>query len=237
MKVLIIAPIWKRPEVWEVVCRNLQRFRNSVKWEVTILAVLCPFDPDLKRLERTCRRFSVHRCYFPNLPVGRKLNAGILYAMKKFEFDYLMNFGSDDLIHPAIEKIYQPAMDAGVPFFGIDSLYFRDFNTGKTFYFRCYTNGYALGGGRMIARELLEKLILEADTPYSPEVCRGMDGDSGIRIRKYCRIEDEVINAGEFPYIVDLKTDTNINHITQIEGHQSQIKYVPNNYLDEYYDI
>ena len=235
MKILILIPLWKRPEIWRIVCRNLLAFRKSVNWDIQILTVISPEDPDMKQLKRDCRVTGVDICYYSNHPVGRKMNAGVNYALHHYEFDYLMNFGSDDLIHPAIEKLYQPYFNCGCKFFGIDSLYFHNYYSKETFCFKLYTDGLACGAGRMIHRTILERMYA-LDVPlYDNCQERSCDSKSSDRIRQYARITDTIVPSGEFPYIVDIKTNTNINHISFIELHQTQITKTESNFLELHY--
>jgi hypothetical protein len=239
MKILILIPLWKRPEVVEIVYRNLKLFCRKVKWEIEVLAILCPDDPKLKELEGLCSEYNIFMCYFKNQPLGRKMNAGINYALKKFKFDYLMNFGSDDLIHPRIELLYKKAFKNNVPVFGIDSLFFYDLISKKTFYFKTYTyRGMVVGAGRMIHRDVLELMKKKNIDLYEDEIERSCDGNSSERMKLWLKIPNTVINSGEFPYIVDIKTNTNINHITHIElNNQTQIEYFPDDYLNKYFKL
>lgn len=235
MTILILIPLWKRPEIVKAVFKNLWRFKKEVSWTVEVLAIISPEDPSARHLEALCNDFNVEKCWFKNDPLGRKLNAGINYALKKFDFDYLMNFGSDDLIHPKIEQLYELYIKNEIKLFGIDSLYFTDLK--KTFYFKCYTDNFAVGAARMIHKSIFEKLKVKGTGLYSDHINRGCDGDSSVRIKTFFNISDVVIKAGEFPYLVDIKTNTNINHFISIESHQSQIKYFPNTYLKQFYAV
>lgn len=237
MKILILIPCWKRPEVVNIVFNNLSIFKMSVKWEIQVLAILCPNDPCLKELEELCDKYEVYKCYFKNQPIGMKLNAGINFAMEYFDFDYLMNFGSDDLIHPRIARLYGAAFKDLTPVFGINSLFFYDLQTKKTFYFKTYTDQYAVGAGRMIHKSVLLKLQIKSITLYDNSIERSCDGNSSLRLKQWLGVENRVIHSGKFPYIVDIKTNTNINHITQIESHKTQIEYFPNDYLDKYFQL
>jgi hypothetical protein len=237
MKILILIPLWKRPEVVELCFKGLQWFRYKVNWDIQVLAILCPYDPELEKLEKLCGLWNIDHCYYPNQPLGEKHNAGINYALQHFDFDYLMNFGSDDLIHPYIAALYRPYFDQKTPIFGINSLFFYDFDTKRTFFFKTYTEDYAIGAGRMISREVLDKMKLRGIEMYENSIMRSCDGNSANRIQNWTGIKNTVINCGKFPYIVDVKTATNINHITQIESHKTQIEYFPNDYLTRYYNI
>ncbi len=237
MKILILIPLWKRPEVVELCFKNIGWFRIMTSWSIEILAIISPEDPNIMELEELCWAYNIEKCYFPNQPLGEKHNAGINYALQKFDFDYLMNFGSDDLIHPSISDLYQPYFNEKTPIFGINSLFFYDLDTKKTFFFKTYTEDYAIGAGRMISRALLDKMKFRGIEMYENSIMRSCDGNSANRILSWTGVKNTVINCGKFPYIVDVKTATNINHIIQIESHKSQIEYFPDDHLSQYYQL
>lgn len=246
-KILILIPCWKRPDITQIVFENLSMFKNSAEWDVKVLTILSPGDPFLSEIENQVQEFGFDICYFKNLPVGNKLNAGINFALKKFDFDYLMNFGSDDLIHPQIVKLYENHIKEKVKFFGINNLYFYDLRSSKLtqdpvertrcFFYHTYNDCKSIGAGRMIHRAVLEDMIKVHYDVYSFDCSQGMDGNSAGRIKFALEIEDTVIDAFYFPYIVDIKTDTNINHILNIDTihRKSQIIYVKNSFLQYFY--
>ena len=229
--------MWKRPEVVEICLRNFSYFAENCGHDIITLAILCPYDPDLKKLEQICRKWSVNICYSPNLPLGRKMNAGINYALRRFEWDYLMNFGSDDLIHPSLFELYKAYFELYEPLFGVDSLYFYDLKTDKTLFFKCYTDGLAVGAGRMIHRSVFDKLKENRIELYDNFAERGLDGCSSRRMKGYLGIYDTVISCGDFPYIVDIKTDTNINHMSSVEFHTQQVKTVDSSIIKQHFQI
>lgn len=237
MRILTLIPMWKRPDVVRVMLINLTETRKKIRHSMFVLAIICPHDPDKKELETLCREHGVNICYFQNIPLGRKMNAGINYAINNFEFDYLMNFGSDDLIHPTIFDLYKPYFEQKTLVFGINSLYFYEFETQKTIFFRCYTDGLVVGAGRMIHKSVFEMLKQNKMDLYEDEINRSMDSNSSGRLKNWLGIYDTVIDSGEFPYIVDIKTNTNINHITYVEQNTQQIKIVDKSVITKYFKL
>ena len=225
-KIAVVIPCWKRPEVLELCLKNLAWFSNQVQtWEITPLLVLSPEDPDLKSIEKIAKRYGIKAVYYPNLPISAKLNAGIHYALKHYDFDYMMNFGSDDLIHPRIEALFAPHFKAKTLFFGVNNLWFYDLTDKTAWHFRTYNDIKAIGAGRMIHRSILESFINHRRYPVYPnDIDHGMDTASSNNIWQYLKIKDVVIDSGDFPYIVDVKTNTNINHMIYIKSHQDRLK-------------
>jgi len=241
-KILILIPLWKRPEVFQICAQNLDFFIQHPKlrmaWDVTVLCIISPEDPDITALNNYCTWYNFKTCYYRNYPTGEKINAGINFALdKEIPFDYLMNFGSDDLIHANIVDLYKPLIQKDIKFFGINNLYFHELNTKKTFHFHTYNDLKSIGAGRFIHRSMLEQFRLKKVELYTWDICMGMDSNSAYNILKYLAVTDVVVDAGKFPYIVDIKTNTNINHITAIESRAELINYVDNDYLKTYFFI
>jgi hypothetical protein len=149
-------------------------------------------------------------CYYKNEPVSNKINYGISYSFTK-DYDYLMNFGSDDLIHPEIFKLYKPCFDKRRQFFGVRNLYFYKIVDKMALFYKNYDNAKSVGAGRMISRDLLLKIVKQNQFIYEQGISRGMDNSSSRRITSFTGVRDISVDSGNFPYIVDLKSDENIN--------------------------
>jgi hypothetical protein len=237
MTILTLIPLYKRPQITAICMKNLHRFASLVpEWNLKVVCILSPEDTDMKQNERIVKKYGFKAIYYKNLPVADKLNAGIQYVHDHYDFDYLMNFGSDDLIHPAISDLYRPYFDKGIRFFGINSLYFKDMNTGKTIYFNTYNTNGSIGAGRMIHREIINQFVREAMPLCEPGLDCGLDTSSSMSIKRLTKDVDVIIESGEFPFIVDLKTDTNINHFMYLECRERNIKQVSTNFLNQFYE-
>jgi len=168
-----------------------------------------------------------YKCiYYPNLPVSDKMNAGIAYVHKHYEYDYLMNFGSDDLIHPDIEELYKPYFNKQFKLFGINTLYFHDLATGDTIFFDTYNTNGSIGAGRMIHRSVIDWFVFETIPLYEHGLNCGLDTSSAMNIKRNLHLYDVIIDSGEFPYIVDIKTDTNINLYEHVASRERNCKPV-----------
>ena len=238
MKIITLIPIYKRPEITEISLRNLRKFADTVAdWNLTAVCILSPEDIHLKENEKKVKRYGFKAIYYRNLPVSDKINAGIQYIVSNYYFDYLMNFGSDDLIHPEIATLYAPYFANKVQFFGINALYFKDMTTGKTIYFNTYNTNGSIGAGRMIHRSIIFQIIGEAMTVYEKRLDCGMDTSSAMMIKRLTGGVDVIVDSGEFPYIADLKTTTNINLFMHLETRERNIKEVDPTFLNQYFDI
>jgi len=225
-KIVIIIPCWGRSEVFDLVCSQMDLFHAETedKIDLTVLYIFSKEDKELFELEMIYNN-AFHTCdmiYSSNRQLGKKLNDGIEYAAR-FDYDYIMNFGSDDLIHPELIDKYLPFLKAGVPLMGISSLYFLKKNEDPVYFFY-YNNPHVIGAGRMIHRSAIESVTRTFGGLYDPDICRGMDTHSAKRLA-HCGYGQQVIYRGEFPYIVDIKSEVNINSFESITSNKNQFRY------------
>lgn len=210
-------PVWKRPEILKLVINSLNNFvENNKNYKFSVVYIVSPEDPDKEKIDEIvknteCRYIIV---FFQNTYVGAKMNAGISAILNE-DYDYIMNCGSDDLLNPLLMRLLSPCIEKKTPFFGIDSVYFLDYKTNQAAYFQHYNIPFSVGAGRMIAKEVINKCFQVYGYLYTPEKHRALDTDSSKRI-KTLSYNEIVINAGHFPYIVDVKSETNINSFEEI---------------------
>ena len=106
-----------------------------------------------------CRDFGFEFLRHPNKPLGKKFNAGLQYAIEKFEWDYLLLMGDDDFISSEAWNHYLPLMQGNYPYFGFSSIYFYSPTQKKARVFDYALQGCPnklIGCGRMFSRTALE---------------------------------------------------------------------------------
>jgi hypothetical protein len=104
-----------------------------------------------------CKKYGIDFLLYANEPVGEKKNAGLDALLKKYEFDYLIELGSDDLIANELLDYYEPLMKAGEDFFASKRLAFVDALNGAARAWD-YDPELVQGLGRCLSRRLLESL-------------------------------------------------------------------------------
>jgi hypothetical protein len=85
-----------------------------------------------------------------NLPLGKKWNAGLREALK-YDWDYLLTLGSDDLLSNELLRNYTWQDEAA----GLNKCGMLDTLTGET---AIFDNSYAIGCGRVIRRDVIERM-------------------------------------------------------------------------------
>lgn len=235
MKILMLIPVWKRPEILRLFLRRMEAVKPDYA-ELKSLFILSPEDPDLNVIEHMLQMYDC--LYYPNDDLGEKLNAGITFALKT-DWDYLMNIGSDNIYTPLLWEIYRDYFETREKYFSINDFYCYDIVNERACYFNGFVDEEVLGGigaGRMINRSILE------DDPciYRPHTSSGMDGFSAFYLSKKGHIQKIVPTEGR-PVMLDIKTNTNINHSMEIWSRRNKdvkVDWIKNNFglMDEIND-
>jgi len=236
-KITIVMPVWRRAEILKIVLKQLSKFIDFNKdlFEFRTVFVLSNEDPEHFELFRNIMYFKKYDLTIVNYSndfVSDKTNAGFHEAMKE-DFDYIMNIGSDDLIHEFLLTLYKPYFKIKKPFFGINSLYITDFESKKTVFYKSYNSPFAVGAGRMISREVMNKVYAKYSKLYPEGLQRVLDANSAKRIHKL-NYGCAVLDSGQFPYIVDLKSDININDFEKFDKYKGSTDIEKNIVLNTY---
>lgn len=145
-----------------------------------------------------------------NEPLGKKKNHGLQYC-KQFDFDYLMEIGSDDLVTNELLTHYLPYLSHG--FIGVRDLAYVDTDTGNC---RRVQSNSTYGAGRVISREYLERVDFKL---WRDSISRGMDNNSIFHLAKH-GIGYKQVPSMEVPGVIDLKSEVNIwpfNHLLGVD--------------------
>jgi len=218
MKLLIFTPIWKRPEIVREWVRSLRRLPKH-----ELLVVMSPEDPHYDELIDIIPEYA-WRVDCENKPFGRKKNTGIDGA-RQLKWDYLMELNSDSIVNPHIFDLYEPYIAQKTPFFGLSNLFVSDYKTKKSLSIPGYNADMTFGSGRMLHRS-----ALVLDKLWTDELNEGIDTNMMKRLKR-AGIRETVVDNGEVPMIVDLKTNTSIWHFMLLETRGFEVPY---EYLTEH---
>ena len=216
-KIAIVVPCWGRHEVVEIVAKQLDIFSVKTQQHIDtiVIYVFSPEDNDIEKLEEVFKKASHQRdkTYYPNKNLGAKLDSGIKFA-KKYGYDYIMNFGSDDLLSPKIIEYYLPYIKSRCHIFGINQLYFYHPEHTPVL-FKYYNQPNVIGAARMIHKTVINTVIKLYGGLYDPIINRGMDTMSAHRMLK-CGYQQTIVDIADLTMLVDVKSDTNINSFEKI---------------------
>lgn len=189
--IMILLPIWGREKITELCLSNL--FELKGRHDIEVICIVSEQWAKIRAFEYGFKYVEVE-----NFPLGNKMNKGVEYALK-FDFDYLMNLGSDDLIDDRIFELYEPYIEAKEKMFGINKVSFFDIKTKKI---KRFDYKHMIGAGRMIRKD-----VLKAKHPiYSAEKNKCLDDNSAWNMFGTKMIEIDC----DDDIIVDIKSDENI---------------------------
>jgi len=237
-KIVIVMPCWKRAEIVDLVVSQLDILFRDTKQiiDLSVVYVFSYEDPELDQLFSIYLKAKHTRdfVFSSNKFLGKKLNDGIRYA-EKYDYDYIMNFGSDDLIHADIFKLYDEALKHNCAIIGINKVFFYNQQTNPVL-FSYYNQPNLVGAGRLIHRTVVEDVCRHHNGLYKDDLAAGMDTFSAHRMRM-CGHLQTVLDPGEFPYIVDIKSDININSFDKIVESENTgyLKEFPVDYIFSHY--
>ena len=168
MKVRIVIPLWKRPDVTKYCFDALKKLIAKSKHELDVLCVIS--EPEYINI---CERYGFNWVAAPNDPLGEKINSGIRRALF-YKWDYLMMMNSDNVIDiKLIDDVYQPFFESLNPYFGINRVTYVKFGTEEA---RDVTyEDSILGIAKCVRRDIVEKAFKEVGYLYIPDRNRGLD--------------------------------------------------------------
>ena len=222
MKIMILMPVYKRPDILKTVIYYFKKLKTE--HELFLISILSREDRYFAENLNTIMGF--HFITHPNKPLGAKKNAGMRYALQ-FDWDYFMDMGSDNIINPSLFDVYEPYLKQRFKFFGLLNTYMYDVNEKRGLFLENYNDGMCFGAGRMLNRDIVERI----GDLWPDEHDVGMDTMSRKKIVNFC--DETAINTGEQPLILDLKSEQNLNPFWSIEKlFADTIKYVSKEFIE-----
>lgn len=206
VKILTFTPVWQRQEIFEICLQGIKRL---MKYDPKRFQITPFFVVSESWAAQLLNKHKFAYIYHQNQPLGDKKNAGIRYAINNFEFDYILEIGSDDLITNEWLEVAEPHLLAGVKQFHPCNVYFADIRNGHV---GEWTTDKILGLGRFIHRSAIEHVHRNFDL-WEPIGRRGMDTFSWRQMLK-CGIGNNIINTSGRVLTLDIKSDININQMS-----------------------
>jgi glycosyltransferase involved in cell wall biosynthesis len=209
--IYVIIPVWKRNETWNKCAAMLKNSINEAslkhKLDIRVLTIVSPEDNEMKKNILTAQRNGFLAVEYSNNPLGRKLNAAINFLLKEnYEFNYLMTFGSDNVLLPKFWEAANEAIEIESKFFGSNG--FTCIDQKKKQAIKMQFPETAAGAGRFIHKDILIR-SLQRGTLYPKDEESGLDSFSQKRIYEKTAESPYLLNLSD--YILDIKTKDNIN--------------------------
>lgn len=209
-RIVAFCPVWKRQHILEVWWAGIQRLQRywPEKFEIIPWCIV-----STREDKEWCDARGIANVWAENKPLGRKHNEG-LQALRGYEFDYIWQISSDNLVPNEALHYYLPAIEARHSTIGVDRNVMVDCRQGSPkghdrravkFVIRNGLNKL-LGGGRMISHEVIRAAAYEL---WEDDLNRGLDFSSQSRIKCFDQAEPYRIQAEE-PLLVGLKSEVQV---------------------------
>lgn len=196
-RILIYLAVWKRPSITELCFMGIQRLKKHPDFQIYALAVISE-----ESMIPLCEQYGINWTMHKNEPLGEKKNHGLSVA-KHYEFDYMMEIGSDDLILNELLDDYKNYI-VKHEFFGITDAAYINSESGECR--RLISRHSTYGAGRMIHRRLLEAMNWKL---WNDNISKGMDNNSVLSLQRkgfsYTKVKPI-----DFPCVIDVKSEENI---------------------------
>jgi len=229
MRIIAPIPVWRRPDVF------LQHLLHVCDW-YTPFYILSLEDPEFQQNQALVKMFGYNYTIADNNPLGKKLNFGISLLSSQYpDYTHIMNLGSDDLVNPELIYLYAQDFTSDTPFFGISDVYFKEIiGKKRCLYLDKYNDDNCIGACRVINRRVIEAMKEQDEPIYTPESQSGLDNNSRLNIKRVLGIDDKVLET-EIPYIVDLKSNTNINPLSMMGAFDNRFQDVREDWLMDFF--
>ena len=149
IKLKLFLAVWKRPEITELCFLGIQRLKTHPSFDISAFAVISEVD-----MIGLCEKYDIDWIITENLPLGKKKNFG-LRQLSYYDFDFMMEIGSDDLVTNNLLTQYLPYFEK-YDFFGISDVAYIESENGECR--RLIADKTTYGAGRVISKDLLEKM-------------------------------------------------------------------------------
>ncbi len=205
MKIAVHFPVYKRPRIRNIAMDALDRVRgqfleHGIEMEVCVIGD----DPGLAAV---CKKRNYIYYEVGNHPVGRKFEMGLRYMLRHMQFDYLMEYCSDNILRNDWAEKMAKELKAGRQWVAHAAFYIVDSKTGQT---HLFSGRGQSNVGRCTSRKLVEACQKHRGHCYEYELMSGLDACFRTNISR-CTDELTFLLKSETPMIVDMKSEVNIN--------------------------
>lgn len=212
-KLLIYLAVWRRPKITELCFIGINRLKKHPSYDISALAVVSE-----RSMIQLCEKYGIKWVMAENQPLGRKKNAG-LKAAQAYDFDYLMEIGSDDLITNDLLTQYTEYIYS-MDFFGISDAAYIESSSG--YCRRLTTSNSTYGAGRMISRKVLEAMNWKI---WDDGLSRGLDNNS-VRNIQLKGFKFYKVPPMQEPGVIDIKSDENLWKFNYFLGAEYSIQHI-----------
>lgn len=207
MKICIVTAMWKRPEIWNMFKRGVERLREIDGLEVVVSVT----GSEGNRSKALCREDWIIYTEFKNDPLGAKMNQASIQA-EQTKSDYYLLLGSDDIVGTDLMHVYLKYLKEGYEYLYLLDCYFFDVVSKCGLYWGGYrmehNSQHPLGAGRLLSHNIMKQLSFRCwhDVKMSGVLDQAMN-EKMAQIRPKAR---GIHCLSEGVFMLDIKSDENM---------------------------
>ncbi|HNG68586.1 MAG TPA: hypothetical protein PLP63_06560 [Saprospiraceae bacterium] len=171
--ILVYTAMNDRHTVSRLFCMSMKRFIDNFRlYSFKVFAVVSK-----QESVDMCNEFKFDSFLTENSPLGRKFNKGLEVAMERYDFNYVLIMGDDDILLDKAALYYHRAIKKNVLHGGLGALYFWKPSEHKAMNYSYTTRGLSdnklIGCGRIIHKEAIEAAGWRQDIQISRQITQG----------------------------------------------------------------
>jgi hypothetical protein len=208
LKIAFVTGMWKRENIFTIFAEGIKLLKKEFP-RADIQCFVAGSEGAVS--ETQAKKYGFEYVEVPNQPLGVKFNAASLLA-KKWQPDYCMMLGSDDLIAPYLMGLYIQQMQEHIDYTYITDCFFYDTVTRKASYWGGYTKpfnkGHAAGIGRCLSARLMDAMNWQ---PWlTDKLHHLLDTSMDEKLKRINHTRKELrVNEGK-TMALDIKSDVNM---------------------------
>jgi hypothetical protein len=219
MTVAIHVTAFRRPSITKLAFTALERTRAELAEYGHDSFVIVGVSE--KKSQAIAESFGYDTVWSPNKPLGQKFDAVTKEILNR-DFDYYMEFCSDNILDVDYSRLAHEAMTNGIPYWGMAQFYILNWRTKQC---RLFT-GALSNVGRLTRRYLLENIKLKKNYFYEHRLNRGLDQSFNKIMWECNKIRAEIARIDR-PYIVDIKNEMSMNPYGNFAKKEATFPCVP----------
>jgi len=202
MKLVVLACMWKRPEIFRLFADGLRRLQD--KFDIVPLIV----GSEGEASRSLCSGFWYIE--HDNKPLGLKYNAGML-AAQKLNPDYVMGMGSDDFISDDTMAYILECCKEGYDLIGFSDMWMYDTLTDRLGYWKGFTARHRIGESMGMARTLSKRVLGKMHwMPRHNKANKGLDWTMTQKLKRIPHVTHITSLKEKGLFAVDVKSKENI---------------------------
>lgn len=178
-KILIVTAVWQRHDLTKIVLSYYGKLAEKCNGKLLLLAA----GSEGEASRDLCNSNGWDYIESTNDPVSMKW-ASVVKAARKFDFDFLIIVGSDDLLSLSLIRYYDKTYSGNADYMlGLGDLYFYMMTSKKSYHFHGYASLQTIGAGRCISRNILNAISFR---PWGEsQLNRGLDSCCSSHLKLY----------------------------------------------------